>query len=154
MRVVDEEGNMLGVLPINEAIKEAQARNLDLVELSPNAEPPVCKILDYGKYKYELKKKSQTAKKKQKVVELKEIKIGLNIADHDYQTKMRSLVKFIEAGNKVKISLRFKGREITHQDLAMNLFTKIIQESAEIAKVEFEPKLDGKQILMVIAPKI
>lgn len=152
VRLVDENGEMLGIMNIKKALEEAQKRNLDLVEMSPNAAPPVCKILDLGKHKYEMKKKAQAAKKKQKTIEIKEIKIRPNIAEHDYQTKFRNLTRFINEGNKVKVSLRFKGREITHQEVALQLFSRIIEETKEFAKIEFEPKLEGKQIIMVLNP--
>ena len=154
MRLIDENGDMIGVVSISEALNAAKAVDLDLVEISPNAEPPVCKILDFGKYKYEIKKKTNDAKKKQKTVELKEIKIRPNIGQNDYDVKLRNIDKFLKEGNKVKISLRFKGREITHADIGMKLFDKIKEDVFEICKIEFGPKLESnKSILMILAPK-
>jgi translation initiation factor IF-3 len=144
---------MLGVIPTDEAIRLSKAKGLDLVEVSPGAEPPVCKMLDYGRYKFEMQRKKTDNKKKQKVVQLKEIKVRPTIDKHDYEVKMRSMQKFIAAGDKVKVTLRFRGREIAHADLGMNLMHRIKEDMAEIAKPELEPKMDGKQIIMIIAPK-
>lgn len=130
----------------------AREAGLDLVEVSPNAEPPVCKILDYGKYKYHLQKKLAEAKKKQKVISLKEIKLRPSIEDNDYNVKMRSILKFLAEGDKVKITMRFKGREMVHQDLGLKLLHKVKDELAEVAKVEHEPKMEGRQIIMIVAP--
>lgn len=130
----------------------AREAGLDLVEVSPNAEPPVCKILDYGKYKYHLQKKLAEAKKKQKVISLKEIKLRPSIEDNDYNVKMRSVLKFLAEGDKVKITMRFKGREMVHQDLGLKLLHKVRDELAEVAKVEHEPKMEGRQIIMIVAP--
>jgi translation initiation factor IF-3 len=143
---------MLGVLPLSQALEKARSRRLDLVEVSPQADPPVCKILDYGKYKFQQQRKGHDNRKKQKVVHLKEIKLRPNIDKHDYDVKMRSVEKFIGKGDKVKISLRFRGREIAHQDIGLELFQRIIEETAEIAKVEVEPKMEGRQIMMLLAP--
>jgi len=153
VRVVDQNGEMLGVLETQDAMGKAKAVGLDLVEVSPNAEPPVCKILDFGKYKYELQKRATEAKKKQKTVEIKEIKIRPNIGDNDYNIKLRAAVKFLEAGNKVKVSMRFRGREIAKQDIARNLFIKVREDTAEVAKIEVEPKMEMRQLLMILAPK-
>lgn len=145
---------MVGVLSIAEALKVAKDKGLDLVEISPGAEPPVCKILDFGRYKFQQQRKVHDGRKKQKVVQLKEIKVRPTIDDHDYQVKLRSIHKFIKAGDKVKISLRFRGREITHTELGMKLMKRIIDDTTEIAKVEFEPRMDGRQILMIIVPRV
>lgn len=144
---------MLGVIPTDEAIRLSKSKGLDLVEVSPGAEPPVCKMLDYGRYKFQQQRKKTDSKKKQKIVHLKEIKIRPTIDKHDYEVKMRSVTKFINAGDKVKISLRFRGREITHHELGMNLMNKIKEDVSEIAKPELEPKMDGKQIIMILTPR-
>lgn len=141
---------MIGVVSPRQGMELARKVGLDLVEVSPNASPPVCKVMDYGKYKYELQKKAQEAKKKQKVVESKEIKVRPNIADGDYQVKLRAVRKFISEGNKVRISLQFKGREITHNTLGFAVMSRFKQDTNDIAKVELEPKLEGKQIFMVL----
>jgi translation initiation factor IF-3 len=143
---------MIGVVPVRQALELAIRVGLDLVEISPNAEPPVCKIMDYGKYKYELQKKAQEAKKKQKVVEIKEIKIRPNIAEGDYAVKLRNARKFIAEGNKVRVSLQFKGREITHNELGFAVIQRFKADISDIAKTELEPKLEGKQIFLVIVP--
>lgn len=126
---------------------------MDLVEISPNAEPPVCKILDLGKLKYESQKKAAAARKKQKVIEIKEIKMRPNIDTHDYEVKMKAVRRFFDDGDKVKVTLRFRGREMAHQELGMELLNKVREETAEIAKVEAEPKLEGRQMMMVLAPR-
>lgn len=153
MRLVDENGEMAGVVPTPEAIQRAFAVGLDLVEVSPNAEPPVCKILDYGKFKYQEQKRKAEAKKKQKIVEVKEIKVRPGIEDHDFQTKMRAARKFIENGDKVKVSMRFRGREMAHQEIGMRVFERIIEELGEdFIKVDQQPKLEGRQMLMMLSP--
>jgi translation initiation factor IF-3 len=136
-----------------DAIAEAEGHGLDLVEVSPNADPPVCKILDYGKFKYEAQKKKNEAKKKQRVIEVKEIKLRPNIDENDYQVKMRSVNKFLDEGDKVKVTLRFRGREMAHQELGVNVLNRVKGDTAEIAKVESFPRLEGRQMVMVIAPK-
>jgi translation initiation factor IF-3 len=153
VRVIDDQGEMLGVMTRDEAIKIAKSKSLDLVEVSPTAEPPVCKLLDYGRYKFQQQRKKTDGKKKQKKVSLKEIKVRPTIDVHDYEVKMRSLKKFIASGDKVKVSLRFRGREITHNEIGMNLMKRIIADCEDVAKVELEPKLDGRQILMIIIPR-
>lgn len=153
IRLIDDQGEMLGVVSLEEGIQRASDRGLDLVEISPNAEPPVCKIMDFGKHKYEIQKRAHEAKKKQKVVHVKEIKLRPNIGQNDYDVKLRSLIKFINAGDKVKITLRFRGREITHREIAFNLLERIKNDSEEIAKVEFGPKMEGRLAIMVLAPK-
>ncbi|WP_421837856.1 translation initiation factor IF-3 [Novosphingobium sp.] len=153
VRVIDENGENLGVMYTREAIDQAAEVGLDLVEVSPNADPPVCKFLDVGKFRYEAQKKANLARKSQKTQEIKEIKMRPNIDDHDYDTKMRNVVKFIEEGDKVKITLRFRGRELSHQQLGMNLLRKVQDDVAEIAKVEAFPRMEGRQMLMVLAPK-
>jgi translation initiation factor IF-3 len=153
VRLVDARGNMVGVVPRNEALTMAADAGLDLVEVAANADPPVCKILDYGKFKYEEQKKKNEARKKQKVIEVKEIKLRPGIDDHDYDVKMRSMVKFIEEGDKVKVTMRFRGRELAHQDIGMNVLMRVKDELDEIAKVEQFPKMEGRQMTMVVSPK-
>ena len=153
VRVIDENGENLGVMYTKEAIEQANELGLNLVEVSPNADPPVVKFLDVGKYRYEAQKKANLARKSQKTQQIKEIKMRPNIDDHDYDVKMRSVVKFIEEGDKVKMTLRFRGREMAHQELGMNLLKRVQDDVAEIAKIEAYPRLEGRQMLMVLAPK-
>ncbi len=153
VQLIDSEGENHGTVPITDAVSRAEQAGLDLVEISPNAEPPVCKILDYGKYKYQAQKKAAEARKKQKTFEVKEIKMRPNIDTHDYQVKMRSILKFFDQGDKVKVTLRFRGREMAHQQLGMQLMQKVKGEVEELAKVELEPKLEGRQMIMVLAPR-
>jgi translation initiation factor IF-3 len=153
VRVIDDEGENLGVMFTQEAIEQAYEVGLDLVEVSPNADPPVCKFLDIGKYKYEAQKKANIARKTQKTQEIKEIKMRPNIDDHDYDTKMKKVHDFIGEGDKVKITLRFRGRELSHQQLGMNLLQRVAENVAEIAKVEAYPRMEGRQMLMVLSPK-
>jgi translation initiation factor IF-3 len=144
---------MVGVVPIREALLMAEDAGLDLVEISPNASPPVCKILDFGKFKYELQKKENEARKKQKVIEVKEIKLRPGIDEHDYQVKMRSVHRFLEEGDKVKVTMRFRGREMVHQELGMKVLDRVRAELDALAKVEQMPRLEGRQMIMVMAPK-
>ncbi len=153
VRVIDENGENIGVMFTNEAIEQAASVGLDLVEVSPNADPPVCKFLDVGKFRYEAQKKANLARKTQKTQEIKEIKMRPNIDDHDYDTKMRSVTKFIGEGDKVKVTLRFRGREMAHQQLGMDLLRRVQDDIAEVAKVEAWPRMEGRQMLMVVAPK-
>jgi len=153
VRLVNENGDMLGVVGIREALDLAEKAGLDLVEISPNAEPPVCKILDFGKFKYETKKRLHDAKKKQKIVVLKEMKFKPNISQGDFDVKLRKIKDFLKEGDKVKISLWFKGREIVHNEIGMKLFERISAELHEIAKVDQAPKMEGKQIIMVVSPE-
>lgn len=153
VRCIAPDGEQLGVMKTEDAIAEADSHGLDLVEVSPNADPPVCKILDYGKFKFEAQKKRNEAKKKQKVIEVKEIKLRPNIDEHDYQVKMRSVQKFLDEGDKVKVTLRFRGREMAHQELGVNVLNRVREDTDEIAKIEAFPKLEGRQMIMVIAPK-
>lgn len=153
IRLIDAEGEQVGVVSREDALSRAFAVGLDLVEISPNAEPPVCKILDYGKFKYEIQKKKAEAKKKQKVIEIKEIKVRPNIDDNDYDIKMRAVRRFLEDGDKVKVTLRFRGRELAHQDLGAKVLDRIRDEVADLAKVEQFPKMEGRQMIMVIAPR-
>ncbi|ODU80335.1 translation initiation factor IF-3 [Novosphingobium sp. SCN 63-17] len=152
VRVIDDEGENLGILYTREAIERAFELGLDLVEVSPNA-PPVCKFLDVGKFRYEAQKKANLARKSQKTQEIKEIKMRPNIDDHDYDVKMRAIHKFIGEGDKVKVTLRFRGRELSHQQLGMNLLKRVQEDAAELAKVEAYPRMEGRQMLMVLSPK-
>ncbi|WP_310497607.1 translation initiation factor IF-3 [Sandarakinorhabdus sp.] len=153
VRVIDQDGENLGVLYTKEAIATAHEVGLNLVEVSPGADPPVCKILDVGKFKYEAQKKAAAARKNQKTQEIKEIKMRPNIDDHDYDTKMKAVHRFIEEGDKVKLTLRFRGRELSHGELGLRLLERVRDDSAEYAKVEQTPKMEGRQMLMVIAPR-
>jgi translation initiation factor IF-3 len=152
VQLVDAEGNNRGIVPTEEAIKLAEDNGLDLVEIAPNADPPVCKILDYGRFKFQSQKKAAEARKKQKTVDVKEIKMRPNIDTHDYEVKMRSMRRFFDDGDKVKVTLRFRGREMAHQELGMDLLMRVKDETQEIAKVEAEPRLEGRQMVMVLAP--
>jgi translation initiation factor IF-3 len=153
VRVIDEAGENLGVMFTREAFEQAQSVGLDLVEVSPNADPPVAKFLDVGKFKYEAQKKANIARKSQKTQEIKEIKMRPNIDDHDYDTKMKKVAQFIEEGDKVKITLRFRGRELSHGQLGMALLQRVQADTAETAKVEAYPRMEGRQMLMVLSPK-
>ena len=153
VRVIDENGENLGVMYTREAIEQANELGLNLVEVSPGADPPVCKFLDVGKHRYEAQKKANAARKTQKTQQIKEIKMRPNIDDHDYDVKMRNVFKFIEEGDKVKMTLRFRGREMAHQELGMNLLNRVRDDTAEIAKIEAYPRLEGRQMLMVLSPK-
>lgn len=153
IRLIDQDGQQMGVVGVREAIQMAYAVGLDLVEIAPQAEPPVCKILDFGKYKYELQKRRNEARKKQKVIEVKEIKMRPGIDEHDYQVKIRNMRRFLEEGDKVKVTIRFRGREMVHQDLGMKVLDRVRDELDELSKVEQHAKLEGKQMVMVIAPR-
>lgn len=153
VRVIDSLGQMIGVMTVAEGIKKAQEVDLDLIEVSPNANPPVCKISNFGKMKYEIQKKAADAKKRQKVVELKEIKMTINIGKGDYDTKIRHTKEFIEKGNKVKISIKMKGREITHRDLAEKMMQDIINDTSIFAKPEVNPRLEGMQMVVILIKK-
>jgi translation initiation factor IF-3 len=153
VRVIDENGENIGVMYTKEAIEQANGIGLNLVEVSPNADPPVCKFLDVGKHRYEAQKKANQARKTQKTQQIKEIKMRPNIDDHDYDVKMRSVTKFLEEGDKVKMTLRFRGREMAHQELGMDLLRRVQSDTAEIAKIEAYPRLEGRQMLMVLSPK-
>ncbi|HWW63373.1 MAG TPA: translation initiation factor IF-3 [Sphingomonadaceae bacterium] len=153
VRVIDENGENLGVMYTREAIEQAAEVGLDLVEVSPNADPPVAKFLDVGKFKYESQKKANLARKSQKTQEIKEIKMRPNIDDHDYDTKMKKVQEFIGEGDKVKVTLRFRGRELAHGQLGMQVLQRVQADIAEIAKVEQHPRMEGRQMLMVLAPK-
>jgi translation initiation factor IF-3 len=153
VQLIGEDGGNLGPTPIAQAIATAQAAGLDLVEISPNAEPPVCKIMDFGRFKYQSQKKAAEARKKQKVVEIKEIKMRPNIDIHDYDVKMKAIRRFFEEGDKVKVTLRFRGREMAHQELGVKLLDRVRDDTNEMAKVESDAKLEGRQMVMVLAPR-
>jgi len=153
VRVVDADGEMRGVMAIKDAIALAEESGLDLVEISPNAEPPVCKVLDYGKYKYEMQKKAAEARKKQKVVELKEIKLRPTIDDHDFAIKMKSSIAFLKDGDKVKVTMRFRGREMAHQEIAYQVFARVKAELEPYGKIESDPSFEGRQMIMVMSAK-
>ncbi len=152
IRVVGEDGEMLGIMSVESALDKADEAALDLVEISPNSDPPVCKILDFGKYKYQAQKKANEARKKQKTVDVKEIKMRPGINQHDYDVKMRAINKFLEEGDKVKVTLRFRGREMVHQELGMNVLNRVRDDLGEIVKIEQWPKMEGRQMTMVMVP--
>jgi translation initiation factor IF-3 len=153
IRLIDENGQNVGVVPTLDARQRAESNGLDLVEISPDAQPPVCKIMDFGKYKYQEQKKAAEARKNQKVVEIKEIKMRPGIDDHDYDVKMRSILRFFEEGDKVKITLRFRGREMAHTSLGMDVLKRVKADTEAVAKVESEPRFEGRQMIMILAPK-
>jgi translation initiation factor IF-3 len=153
VQLIDSEGRNLGVVQILDAQKLAEDAGLDLVEIVPSANPPVCKILDYGKFRFLEQKKQAEARKKQKTIEIKEIKLRPGIDDHDYDVKMRAVRRFFEEGDKVKVTLRFRGREMAHQDLGYKLLARVKEETNSIAKVEAEPSMEGRQMVMVLAPR-
>ncbi len=154
VRLVDQNGDSVGVVNIREAMIRAREAGLDLVEVAPQAKPPVCKIINYGKLKYELQKKKSEAKKKQKIVEVKEVKLTPSIGEHDYQVKMNNIKRFIGSGNKVKITLRFRGREISHKEIGENLLSRVLDDTKEIAKCDGKPQLEGRQMMMILSPVV
>ena len=154
VRVISSSGKQLGIISIREALNHAEDEGFDLVEVSPDAKPPVCKIIDYGKLKYKVQKSKKEAKKKQKTIEVKEIKIRPGIDKHDYEVKLKALSKFIADGNKVKISMRFRGREMEHKNIGLDLLKKLTEEVSDYAMVEIAPKAEGKQIMMILVPQI
>ena len=153
VRLIDSAGEQKGVVPVRDAIQMAFSAGLDLVEIAPQAEPPVCKILDFGKYKYEAQKRRNEARKKQKVIEVKEIKMRPGIDEHDYQVKVRNMRRFLDEGDKVKVTIRFRGREMVHQDLGLKVLDRVRDELEDLSKVEQFARLEGKQMVMVIAPR-
>ena len=153
MRLIDADGEQVGILDLNDALEKAKEVDLDLVEVSPNAEPPVCRIMDFGKYIFEMKKKSQSGKTKQKQVQVKEIKFRPGTEEGDYQIKLKRLVKFLEQGDRTKITLRYRGREMAHQELGMKLLKRVEKDLEEYGTVEQFPKLEGRQLVMLITPK-
>ena len=152
VRLIDQDGNQVGVVPLVQAKRIAQEAELDLVEVSPNAKPPVCRIMDYGKFRFEQSKKQQEARKKQKQIQVKEVKFRPGTDEGDYQVKLRNLIRFLSDGDKAKVTLRFRGREMVHQDLGMKLLTRIEADLQDYATVEQRPKLEGRQMIMVFAP--
>jgi translation initiation factor IF-3 len=152
VRLIDAQGQMIGIVGLREARLRAEEAGLDLVEVSPTATPPVCKILDFGKFKYETQKKASAARKKQRVIEVKEIKMRPSIDDNDYDIKMKKIREFLDEGDKVKVTMRFRGREMAHQHLAMEILNRVKEQVADLAKVEQFPKLEGRQMVMVMAP--
>ena len=151
--LIDQNGEKQGEMPISAALEAAEEVGMDLVEIVPNANPPVCKILDYGKFRFQEQKKKNEARKRQKVVELKEIKLRPNIDTHDYEVKAKAMRRFFEEGDKVKVTLRFRGREMAHPELGMKLLQKVRTDFEEISKVEYEPRMEGRQMIMILAPK-
>jgi translation initiation factor IF-3 len=153
VQLIDQDGQNRGVVPFFDALKIAEDAGLDLVEIAPNSAPPVCKILDYGRFRFNEQKKQAEARKKQKTVDVKEIKLRPGIDDHDYDVKMRAMKTFFEEGNKVKVTLRFRGREMAHQDLGLRVLGRVRSDTADLAKVESEPNFEGRQVVMVLAPR-
>jgi translation initiation factor IF-3 len=153
IQLIDQDGANKGVVETAVAVKMAMEAGMDLVEIAPNSSPPVCKIMDYGKYKFQAQKKAAEARKKQKIVEIKEIKLRPMIDDHDYNVKMRAMLRFFEEGDKVKITLRYRGREMAHQEIGTKLLDRVKSEVAEVAKVEQDAKFEGRQVVMVLAPR-
>jgi translation initiation factor IF-3 len=153
VRLIDEQGENVGVVSKDEAIERAENIGMDLVEISPGADPPVCKILDYGRFKYQDQKKKNEARKKQKTIDVKEIKMRPNIDQHDYDVKMRSIYRFIAEGDKVKVTMRFRGREMVHQELGLRVLDRVREQLDEVAKVEQFPRLEGRQMIMIVAPR-
>lgn len=153
VRLVGAEGEQIGIKPIREALQMAIDLNLDLVNVAPTAKPPVCRIMDYGKYRYEMQKKEKEARKNQKVVELKEVRFSATIDEHDYQTKLRNVVKFLKDEDKVKCSVRFRGREITHASIGQKVLERVAKEVEEISLMERRPKLEGRSMIMILSPK-
>lgn len=153
VRVIDEDGTQLGIMQIRDARRVAEEKNLDLVNVAPTAKPPVCRVMDYGKFKYEQSKKEKEARKNQRVIELKEVRMTPNIEEHDFQVKLKNVVKFLGEGDKVKVTVRFRGREITHSSIGQQLLTKMAQAAGEQAIVERMPRLEGRHMIMILAPK-
>ncbi len=153
VRLIGADGELIGVVTIQAALSAAEDSGMDLVEISPNADPPVCKLLDYGKFKYEAQKKANEARKRQKTIDVKEIKMRPNIDDHDYDVKMRAMTKFIGEGDKVKFTIRFRGRELAHPEIGRKLLDRIREDAEELAKIESMAKMEGRQMIMVMAPK-
>ncbi len=153
MRLIDADGEQVGVVPTAQALETAAEAELDLVEVSPNAEPPVCRIMDYGKYKFEQSKKLQAARKKQKQIQIKEVKFRPGTDEGDYQVKLRNLIRFLSEGDKAKVTLRFRGREMAHQELGLKLLQRVEADLEDLGTVEQRPRLEGRQMVMVISPK-
>lgn len=153
VRLIDEDGGQLGIVPIEEAQRVSAEKGLDLVKIAPKAEPPVCRIMDYGKFKYEQQKKKQEAKKRQSVVQIKEIKVRPKTDDHDYETKLRHIRRFLEDGDRCKVTVFFRGREIVHKDRGISILERVVQDLADVAKVDQEPRAEGRTLQMLLVPK-
>jgi translation initiation factor IF-3 len=153
VRLIGVDGSQLGIKPLREALKMAQEANLDLVNVAPQAKPPVCRIMDYGKYRYEQSKKEKEARKNQKIVQIKEVRLSPTIEENDVQTKLKNIRKFLQKGDKVKLSIRFRGREITHQDIGRRILDRIAEEVKDLSDIERQPKLEGRQMIMILTPK-
>lgn len=153
VRLIDQDGNQLGVMPVKEAQKIAREKNLDLVKISPNAKPPVCKIINYGKYKFELAKKQKEAKKKQKIISVKEVRLSPNIEEHDIMTKQKNASKFLSKGDKVKVTVRFRGRELAHTDVGKTILLNFAKDLKDVGDIEKPPKMEGRSMVMFLAPK-
>ncbi|WP_083774231.1 translation initiation factor IF-3 [Ammonifex degensii] len=153
VRLIDTDGTQIGIVPLSEALRIAEERGLDLVEVAPQARPPVCKIMDYGKYKYEMSKRDREARKKQRLVTVKEVKLRPNIEEHDFQVKARNVIRFLKDGDKVKVTIMFRGREIIHPQLGERLLERLKEEVAAVGVVERAPKLEGRNMVMILAPK-
>jgi translation initiation factor IF-3 len=153
VRLIDSNGDQLGIVPLQKALEIAEERKLDLVNVAPNAKPPVCKIMNYGKYKYEQQKKEKEARKNQKVVSIKEIRLSPTIDEHDFQTKLRNVVKFLQSGDKVKVSVRFRGRQITHTEIGKQVLDRLAEHCGELATIERAPLLEGRQMIMILSPR-
>ena len=152
VRVIDPDGKQLGILPLHEALRTATTLELDLVEVSPKSEPPVCRIMDYGKFKYQQRKKEQEAKKKQVVIHLKEVKMRPKTEEHDFQFKVRNMERFLKEGNKIKVTMVFRGREMAHTDIGRNLLNRVVNEIKEWGKVEQDPRFEGRNCVMILTP--
>jgi translation initiation factor IF-3 len=153
VRVIDEDGSQLGIMNLRDARRVAEDKNLDLVNVAPNSKPPVCRVMDYGKFKYEQAKKEKEAKKNQRIIELKEVRMTPNIEEHDFQVKLKNVIKFLGEGDKVKVTVRFRGREITHPTIGQQLLTKMAQAAGDNVIVERMPRLEGRHMIMILAPK-
>ena len=153
VRLIGSDGEQLGIKPLREALQIAADQNLDLVNVAPTARPPVCRIMDYGKYRYEMQKREKEARKNQKVVDVKEVRFSATIDEHDFQTKLRNVLKFLKDGDKVKLSVRFRGREITHAEIGQKVLERVAQEAEEVCIVERKPKLEGRSMIMILSPK-
>lgn len=151
--MIDEKGEQLGIVSLNQALDIAEERNLDLVNIAPTAKPPVCKIMDYGKFKFEQQKKEKEARKNQQVINIKEIRLSPTIDEHDFQTKLRNALKFLQSGDKVKVSIRFRGRQITHTEIGKKVLQRMIEQVGELATIERPPIMDGRQMIMILAPR-
>ncbi len=151
--MISPEGEQLGIMSIRDALRAAQERDLDLVEVAPNARPPVCRIMDYGKYKYEQTKRQKEARKKQKVIAIKEVRMSPKIEEHDFQVKVKNAERFLKDGNKVKVSVRFRGREVVHSDLAKEMLLQMAKDIEHIAKIDRQPAIEGRQMIMILSPK-